>query len=71
MTEHALTRLEQVLALAEEAGADTVAGDARGLLERVREGRFFVACLGQFKRGKSTVINALWAKPSSPAGWRP
>ena len=59
MTEHALDRLEQVVALADEAGADAVARDARALLERVREGRFFVACLGQFKRGKSTVINAL------------
>lgn len=71
MTEHALTRLEQVRALAEEAGADTVAGDARGLLQRVREGRFFVACLGQFKRGKSTVINALLGEAVLPSGVAP
>jgi len=29
--------------------------------ERVSEGRFYVACIGQFKRGKSSVLNALVA----------
>lgn len=29
------------------------------MAERHDEGRFFVAVLGQFKRGKSTLLNAL------------
>jgi hypothetical protein len=66
-----VSRLELLAALAEEAGADTVARDARALAERVREGRFFVACLGQFKRGKSTVINALVGEPVLPSGVAP
>lgn len=51
--------IAQLAALAEEADATSIAQDARRLLDRVREGRFFVASLGQFKRGKSTLINAL------------
>ena len=31
----------------------------RGLRERLQEGRFHLAILGQFKRGKSTLLNAL------------
>ena len=34
---------------------------------RVSEGRFYVACIGQFKRGKSTLINAL-DRRACPAG---
>ena len=30
--------------------------DAEALAERTGEGRFYVACVGQFKRGKSTLI---------------
>ena len=57
--------------LAEEAGATLIAQDARLLLERVMEGRFFVACLGQFKRGKSTLINALLCEELLPSGVAP
>lgn len=64
-------RLEGVLELAQESGADEVARDGRALVERVCEGRFFVACLGQFKRGKSTVINALIGEPLLPSGVAP
>ena len=42
--------------LAAQAEATNLANDARALMQRVDEGQFFVACLGQFKRGKSTVI---------------
>ena len=34
-------------------------------------GRYFVACLGQFKRGKSTLLNALLGTPVLPMGVRP
>jgi hypothetical protein len=37
----------------------------------VSEGRFYVACIGQFKRGKSTLINALIGEPVLPVGFIP
>jgi predicted GTPase len=54
--------------LAEEFDAEQVAADARSVAERVSEGRFYVACIGQFKRGKSSVLNALVAKNILPTG---
>jgi hypothetical protein len=39
--------------LAEAFEAEHIAADARSVAERVSEGRFHVACIGQFKRGKS------------------
>jgi len=47
--------------LAADAGASRIAEEARLLGERVAEGRFHVACVGQFKRSKSSVLNALVA----------
>ena len=35
--------------LAQELGAEPVAEEARELAARVSEGRFYVACIGQFK----------------------
>lgn len=67
----AIDALEELTALADEAGAVSIVRDARALLERVREGRFFVACLGQFKRGKSTLINALLGEEVLPSGGAP
>ena len=54
--EAALYRLAE---LATEFGAEHIASTARSIAERVSEGRFYVACVGQFKRGKSTLLNAL------------
>ena len=51
--------LLRLAAIADEFGAEYTSGDARSVAERVAEGRFYVACVGQFKRGKSTLINAL------------
>jgi len=45
--------------LALEFGAQHIASTARSIAERISEGRFYVACVGQFKRGKSTLLNAL------------
>lgn len=36
--------------MAEQFDADQVAADARSVAERVSEGRFYVACIGQFTR---------------------
>ncbi|MFZ0761505.1 MAG: dynamin family protein [Candidatus Sulfotelmatobacter sp.] len=65
------TRLLRLAALAEELGAEPVADEARELAARISEGRFYVACVGQFKRGKSTLINALIGEPVVPTGFIP
>jgi ribosome biogenesis GTPase A len=57
--------------LAEELGAEPVADEARELAARISEGRFYVACVGQFKRGKSILINALIGEPVLPTGFIP
>jgi Dynamin family len=56
---------------AEELGSSRIADDAGELAARVSEGRFFLACIGQFKRGKSTLINALIGEPVLPSGFIP
>ena len=63
--ETALLRLAE---MADEFDARQVASDARSVAERVIEGRFYVACLGQFKRGKSSVLNALFGEAVLPTG---
>jgi GTP-binding protein EngB required for normal cell division len=64
----AVERLQQLHDIAAELGSDRMAAEAEGLAQRVAEGRFYVACVGQFKRGKSTLINALIGAPILPAG---
>lgn len=64
-------RLLRLATLAEELAANPVAEEARELAARVSEGRFYVACIGQFKRGKSTLINALIGQPILPTGFIP
>ena len=53
---------------ADQFNAQQVAADARSVAERVSEGRFYVACIGQFKRGKSSVLNALVGNSVLPTG---
>ena len=48
-----------------------IADEARDLASRISEGRFYVACIGQFKRGKSTLINALIGDSVLPVGFTP
>jgi GTP-binding protein EngB required for normal cell division len=60
--------LEALAGLAEESDAGEIASEARGLAARTAEGRFYVAVVGQFKRGKSTLINALVGTPVLPTG---
>lgn len=66
MTDDGVAARLRSLALA--AGADELAADAAALEERIREQRFYVACVGQFKRGKSTLLNALVKRPLLPTG---
>jgi GTP-binding protein EngB required for normal cell division len=56
---------EQVGMLGAEFEADR--GRLDGLRQRLREERCHLAVLGQFKRGKSTLINALLGAPVLPA----
>lgn len=62
------TPLRALEALAREVGAAALAGEAATLAERIAEGRFYVAVIGQFKRGKSTLINALVGDAVLPSG---
>ena len=64
-------RLLRLADLAQEFEAEAVAEEARELAARVSEGRFYVACLGQFKRGKSTLLNALVGYAVVPTGFVP
>ncbi len=57
--------------LAEELGSERVKEEAAGLSQRITEGRFYLACVGQFKRGKSTLLNALLADRILPTGVLP
>jgi GTP-binding protein EngB required for normal cell division len=60
--------LNAIAEIATTIGAEAIAVEALDLASRLTEGRFFVACLGQFKRGKSTVLNALLGEPILPTG---
>ncbi|MGH9533330.1 MAG: dynamin family protein [Terriglobales bacterium] len=60
--------LAHLAEIATEVGETGIASAVHGLSERLSEGRFYVACIGQFKRGKSTLINALVGEEVLPAG---
>jgi hypothetical protein len=60
--------LREVARAGKEVGVDHLPAEAAALAERLAAGRFFVACVGQFKRGKSTLLNALVGEPVLPTG---
>lgn len=61
----ALNRLEE---LARTRGEDEEAGELRAASERLSAGRLNLAVLGEFKRGKSTLINSLLGADVLPVG---
>jgi predicted GTPase len=63
--------LRQLEHLAHELEAHAIADEAHALAERASQGRFYVACIGQFKRGKSTLLNALVDTEVLPTGTVP
>lgn len=71
-TRRAAGRLEQLLeqagAVLDRLGPDFTSHGAglAALRERLAEERFHLAVLGQFKRGKSTLLNALLGEPLLP-----
>src|SRR5271170_6555347 len=56
-----------IASLAEQCNSGQITDDAHSAAERIAEGRFYVACVGQFKRGKSTLLNALIGHAVLPA----
>ena len=65
---------QPLLRLAElgaELGSERVRDQATALAQRTAEGRFYVACIGQFKRGKSSLLNAVLGDRILPAGVLP
>lgn len=61
-------RLSRLAQVAERLGEASLLADIRQLVTRIEEGRFFVVCIGQFKRGKSTLLDALVGEPVLPSG---
>ncbi len=59
--------IERLGRLGEEQGVEGVAAVLHALAQRVRRHEFRLAVAGQFKRGKSTVINALVGRRLLPA----
>jgi GTP-binding protein EngB required for normal cell division len=49
----------------------TILSKLKDVRKRIEEGRLRVAVLGQFKRGKSTLLNALVGEPLLPTGITP
>ncbi|HEY4899310.1 MAG TPA: dynamin family protein [Terriglobales bacterium] len=60
--------LDRLAALAEQLGEASIAADLQQLVARINEGRFYVACVGQFKRGKSTLLDAIVGEQILPTG---
>jgi GTP-binding protein EngB required for normal cell division len=60
--------LLSLLHVAHELGNERIEREVRALADRVADHRFFVACLGQFKRGKSSLLNALVGSSVLPTG---
>jgi small GTP-binding protein len=57
--------------LARVAGDRPEGEKARRLAERLTAGRFHIAVVGEFKRGKSTIVNALIGESVVPTGVLP
>ncbi len=63
--------LRELTAIASALGAGEVTHELAALADRRAAGQVYVACVGQFKRGKSTLINALLGEALLPAGVAP
>ncbi|NMC63730.1 MAG: hypothetical protein GYA55_11260, partial [SAR324 cluster bacterium] len=66
--ERYIQAFDEVQQIAQIIGLKELVDEAHTIQTRVVEGRFYVACLGQFKRGKSTLINALIDEDVLPTG---
>jgi predicted GTPase len=59
--------LSAVVQIAERVGSTTASDNARKALGHLEEGTFLIGVVGEFKRGKSTFINALLGQEILPA----
>jgi hypothetical protein len=66
-----LAALDHLSRIAVELSDDSTTREAEALRDRVQREEFFVACIGQFKRGKSTLLDALLGDPVLPVGVTP
>ncbi len=66
-----LQRTAEELAQVIQSDAPHLADDTNALVKKTREGRFEVAIVGEFNRGKSTLLNALVHRSVLPAGVLP
>ena len=60
--------LDRLTAIAQELDAGGVVAAIEAFRQRIVQGRFYVACIGQVKRGKSTLLSALVGQPVLPTG---
>jgi hypothetical protein len=60
-----------LVGIAERLRVEDLVRDIHELGRKIDDGRYYVACVGQFKRGKSTLINALVGEPMLPVGVAP
>lgn len=58
--------LADLAAIADERDSSEVAGAARELGKKLAEERFNAVVVGEFKRGKTTFVNALLGRRRSP-----
>jgi hypothetical protein len=58
----------RLTAIATDLRAPEIAEHVQALAGRAADGRYYVACVGQFKRGKSTLLDALIGEPLLPIG---
>jgi hypothetical protein len=65
------TSLQRLAELAQELDSERVREEAAALAQRTGEGRFYIACIGQFKRGKSMLLDALLGDRVLPTGVLP
>jgi predicted GTPase len=63
--------LRELTDLAFALGGPEIAQELAALGDRRAAGQVYVACVGQFKRGKSTLINALLGESLLPTGVAP
>jgi GTP-binding protein EngB required for normal cell division len=64
-------RVQRVAEIAAAIGAIRLREEALAFAERIDAERVYVAFVGQFKRGKTSLINALLGEPLLPAGVLP
>lgn len=69
--EQDLLHLDRIAEIAMALGAVDLACDARELVARLADHRFLVAMVGAFKRGKSSLVNALVGETLLPIGILP